>query len=241
MIARKRVRAEPLKDDTERNLVLDQDEVIQAMLGAQRYSRVGDSSDGEDGSDVESSRSSGGSVEDREVTRKLGLTNNTSAKRSRKKSDSEKSESDPTDIASPYPSMQADIGSTTSRVKTSNAAGPSMISTNIAPVLLDPPKASIPITFASLGLSQPLISALETINIRTPTEIQAACIGPILEGELAYPSDGIKKAYNPGKGRDCIGGAKTGSGKTMAFALPIAERIARDPYGVWAIVLTPTR
>jgi ATP-dependent RNA helicase DDX49/DBP8 len=42
-------------------------------------------------------------------------------------------------------------------------------------------------------------------------------------------------------GRDCIGGAKTGSGKTMAFALPIVERIARDPYGIWAVVLTPTR
>lgn len=44
-----------------------------------------------------------------------------------------------------------------------------------------------------------------------------------------------------GSGRDCIGGAKTGSGKTMAFALPIVERIARDPYGIWAVVLTPTR
>lgn len=42
-------------------------------------------------------------------------------------------------------------------------------------------------------------------------------------------------------GRDCIGGAKTGSGKTLAFALPIVERIARDPFGVWAVVLTPTR
>lgn len=42
-------------------------------------------------------------------------------------------------------------------------------------------------------------------------------------------------------GRDCIGGAKTGSGKTLAFALPIVERIARDPYGIWAVVLTPTR
>jgi len=42
-------------------------------------------------------------------------------------------------------------------------------------------------------------------------------------------------------GRDCLGGAKTGSGKTLAFALPIVERISRDPYGIWAVVLTPTR
>lgn len=78
-------------------------------------------------------------------------------------------------------------------------------------------------TFETLGMSKPLISALASIHIKTPTEIQAACIGPIMSG------------------RDCIGGAKTGSGKTLAFALPIVERIARDPFGVWAVVLTPTR
>jgi ATP-dependent RNA helicase DDX49/DBP8 len=78
-------------------------------------------------------------------------------------------------------------------------------------------------TFESLGLSRPLIAALASINIKKPTEIQSACLGPIMAG------------------RDCIGGAKTGSGKTLAFALPIVERIARDPFGVWAVVLTPTR
>jgi ATP-dependent RNA helicase DDX49/DBP8 len=78
-------------------------------------------------------------------------------------------------------------------------------------------------TFESLGLSKPLIAALASINIKKPTEIQSACLGPIMAG------------------RDCIGGAKTGSGKTLAFALPIVERIARDPFGVWAVVLTPTR
>ena len=78
-------------------------------------------------------------------------------------------------------------------------------------------------TFESLGLSKPLTTALASINIKKPTEIQSACLGPIMAG------------------RDCIGGAKTGSGKTLAFALPIVERIARDPFGVWAVVLTPTR
>ncbi|WVQ99398.1 hypothetical protein IAU59_006531 [Kwoniella sp. CBS 9459] len=85
------------------------------------------------------------------------------------------------------------------------------------------PKPLSGTSFASLGISQPLINALAGINIRKPTEIQSACVGPIMSG------------------RDCIGGAKTGSGKTMAFALPIVERIARDPFGVWAVVLTPTR
>lgn len=43
------------------------------------------------------------------------------------------------------------------------------------------------------------------------------------------------------QGRDCIGNAKTGSGKTLAFALPILQRLSVDPYGVFALVLTPTR
>ena len=42
-------------------------------------------------------------------------------------------------------------------------------------------------------------------------------------------------------GRDGIGVAQTGSGKTAAFALPLVQRLARDRYGVYALVLTPTR
>jgi len=42
-------------------------------------------------------------------------------------------------------------------------------------------------------------------------------------------------------GRDCIGNAKTGSGKTIAFALPILQKLSLDPYGIYALVLTPTR
>lgn len=38
-----------------------------------------------------------------------------------------------------------------------------------------------------------------------------------------------------------VGQAKTGSGKTAAFALPILERLSEDPYGIYAIVLTPSR
>ena len=43
------------------------------------------------------------------------------------------------------------------------------------------------------------------------------------------------------KGRDILACSKTGSGKTAAFALPILEKLAEDPYGVFAVVLTPTR
>lgn len=42
-------------------------------------------------------------------------------------------------------------------------------------------------------------------------------------------------------GDDCLGCAKTGSGKTAAFALPILHQLAKEPYGIYALVLTPTR
>ncbi|KAG0263225.1 putative RNA helicase [Actinomortierella ambigua] len=77
--------------------------------------------------------------------------------------------------------------------------------------------------FAELGLSSWLVNALKAMSIRKPSEIQENCIPHILSG------------------RDVIGGAKTGSGKTAAFALPILQRLSEDPYGVFAIVLTPTR
>ncbi|KAI0774099.1 DEAD-domain-containing protein [Fomes fomentarius] len=74
-----------------------------------------------------------------------------------------------------------------------------------------------------MGISSVLISALAKMSIRTPTEIQAACMPPLLSG------------------RDCVGNAKTGSGKTIAFALPILQKLSLDPYGIYALVLTPTR
>ncbi|KAG2135890.1 DEAD-domain-containing protein [Suillus bovinus] len=78
-------------------------------------------------------------------------------------------------------------------------------------------------SFADMGVVPALDAALARMSIRAPTEIQAACIPPLLEG------------------RDCIGNAKTGSGKTIAFAIPILQKLSEDPYGIFALVLTPTR
>ncbi|KAJ1959965.1 putative RNA helicase, partial [Dipsacomyces acuminosporus] len=78
-------------------------------------------------------------------------------------------------------------------------------------------------TFSELDLDQWLVDSLKAMAITRPTEIQRACIKHILAG------------------RDVIGGAKTGSGKTAAFALPILQKLSEDPYGVYALVLTPTR
>ena len=43
------------------------------------------------------------------------------------------------------------------------------------------------------------------------------------------------------EGRDVIAAAKTGSGKTLAFVIPILHHLSEDPYGIFALVLTPTR
>jgi ATP-dependent RNA helicase RhlE len=82
--------------------------------------------------------------------------------------------------------------------------------------------------FSDLGLTEVLLRALEHAGYSTPTPIQARAIPPLLEG------------------RDLLGIAQTGTGKTAAFALPILDRLLRDrrrpmPHSVRALVLAPTR
>lgn len=104
-------------------------------------------------------------------------------------------------------------------------------------------QASLPVkscTFSSLGISAPLQAALKSMSIKLPTEVQAACIPRLLEGKINF--DFFESlCLCLCKGGDCIGNAKTGSGKTMAFALPILQKLSVDPYGIFALVLTPTR
>lgn len=61
------------------------------------------------------------------------------------------------------------------------------------------------------------------MEITKPTAIQKGCIPAILEG------------------KDVIGGSKTGSGKTVAFSVPMLQKWAQDPVGIFALILTPTR
>jgi len=77
--------------------------------------------------------------------------------------------------------------------------------------------------FQSLNVKPWLVSSLGSMAIKRPTGIQKGCIPEIL------------------KGRDCIGGSRTGSGKTVAFAVPILQKWAEDPIGIFAVILTPTR
>lgn len=79
------------------------------------------------------------------------------------------------------------------------------------------------VRFQNLGLGPASLAAVEYVNYQTPSPIQAAF---------------IPKAVS---GADCIGQARTGTGKTAAFVLPILERIDPERPSVQALVLTPTR
>ena len=58
---------------------------------------------------------------------------------------------------------------------------------------------------------------------------------------ILHPNPPFLLFFTLSTGRDCIGCAKTGSGKTAAFALPILQKLCEDPYGIFALVLSPTR
>ena len=82
-------------------------------------------------------------------------------------------------------------------------------------------------TFKELNLSAPLLRAVQEAGYETPSPIQAAAIPPVLSG------------------RDLMGCAQTGTGKTAAFALPMLDRLTanapRRKGAVRALILTPTR
>lgn len=83
--------------------------------------------------------------------------------------------------------------------------------------------SSTEVTFKSLGLIDPLLEALDQMKFKTPTDIQAEALPHALQG------------------RDIIGVASTGSGKTAAFALPILQKLWEEPRGLFACVISPTR
>ncbi|HWS51211.1 MAG TPA: DEAD/DEAH box helicase, partial [Microbacterium sp.] len=77
--------------------------------------------------------------------------------------------------------------------------------------------------FSDLGLDAPVLKALKDVGYETPSAIQAATIPPLLAG------------------RDVLGTAQTGTGKTAAFALPILSRLDLAQKTPQALVLAPTR
>ena len=93
-------------------------------------------------------------------------------------------------------------------------------------VLSDSPMSDTPAaapTFADLGLPAPLLKALNDVGYETPSPIQAQTIPLLLAG------------------KDVLGQAQTGTGKTAAFALPVLARIDLHKKLPQALVLAPTR
>src|SRR5947207_1132834 len=78
-------------------------------------------------------------------------------------------------------------------------------------------------TFASLGLSTEILDTLALLGYEAPTPIQARTIPALLAG------------------RDLIGQAQTGTGKTAAFALPLLQQLDLKSRATQALVLAPTR
>ena len=83
---------------------------------------------------------------------------------------------------------------------------------------LQPP----PIGFDGLGLADAVLAAVREVGYETPSAIQLAAIPPLLEG------------------KDLLGQAQTGTGKTAAFALPLLSRLDLTLAQPQLLVLTPT-
>ncbi|KAI5928438.1 P-loop containing nucleoside triphosphate hydrolase protein [Camillea tinctor] len=120
-----------------------------------------------------------------------------------------------------------------SRIKRRAATGPDVKPQSTA-TLADPSaetpvagSVSVPVdhasSFESLDVRPWLVRSLANMAIKRPTAIQRECIPEII------------------KGRDCIGISRTGSGKTVAFAVPIMQKWSQDPSSIYAVVLTATR
>ncbi|KAJ1020510.1 hypothetical protein NDA13_005826 [Ustilago tritici] len=81
--------------------------------------------------------------------------------------------------------------------------------------------------FSTLDLSEPTRKAIESMGFKTMTEVQARCIPPLMAG------------------KDVLGAAQTGSGKTLSFLIPAIEMLHRLKFkprnGTGAIIISPTR
>ena len=91
-----------------------------------------------------------------------------------------------------------------------------------SPAIPQHPVETTALKFSELGLSEPILEVVRKIGFENPTPIQAAVIRIALSG------------------KDLIGLAQTGSGKTAAFVLPIADRLTHGR-GVRGLILSPTR
>lgn len=80
-------------------------------------------------------------------------------------------------------------------------------------------------SFEDLGLTEPLVQTCKALGFKKPTPVQREIIPFLLKEESAH----------------VLALASTGSGKTAAFCLPMLNRLSLDPYGIYAVIVSPTR
>lgn len=80
-------------------------------------------------------------------------------------------------------------------------------------------------SFRDLGLAEPLVQTATAMGFSRPTPVQRTMIPFLLNNNAAH----------------VLALAATGSGKTAAFVLPILQKLQADPYGIYCVILTPTR
>ena len=78
-------------------------------------------------------------------------------------------------------------------------------------------------SFSKLGLAKWIVQTCAKLGMNYPTDIQAMCIPAVLAG------------------KNLAGNARTGSGKTACYSMPILHHLSKDPYGVFALILVPVR
>ena len=106
------------------------------------------------------------------------------------------------------------------RAQPSSRSGPDELSTTKKGLLGEEQEVR---SFSALGLERWIVDACDSMGLKRPTDVQWNCIPVVLQG------------------KNVLASAQTGSGKTAAFALPILQLLSHDPFGVFALVLTPTR
>jgi ATP-dependent RNA helicase DDX49/DBP8 len=136
------------------------------------------------------------------------------SRKRRKTSDSE-AESD----SEPEPAPKSTATATISRVKPATGHQTTSKTVDAVPSISQS-NGKDKVSFASIDVAPWLVASLGSMEIKRPTGIQKACIPEIL------------------KGRDCIGGSRTGTGKTVAFSVPILQKWAEDPSGIFGLIIT---
>ncbi|CAE6451634.1 unnamed protein product [Rhizoctonia solani] len=151
----------------------------------------------------------------RSLARRKGAISSTATTPTPKDANDNRNEEEEVNVAEEEQNVEADPEEPESGVEDSP------VDTTSTAAVISKPSTSA--TFDSLGLIAPLLDALKQVGYSKPTEIQAGIIPHALEG------------------KDVIGVAETGSGKTAAFALPILQKLWDEPRGLFACVLAPTR